>query len=147
MHGRVKRLLDTIHERIVEAFPPQEPPARPAKILSRETALVGHVDKLIGLLSARGYGDRDRLLRKLMEEVGEYCEAIEYANGATRKIEKFDGIDPQAKLKEEISDVVMVALALARIDGHLTADILEVIKEKLGWREAEYQESIKEDDE
>jgi len=124
----------------------KEPPTWSAQITSRETALVRDVDKLIGLLSARGYGDRDRLLRKLMEEVGEYCEAIEYANGSTRKIKKFEGVDPQAKLLEEISDVVMVALALAKLDGRCTADILVVIKEKLGWRETEYQESLKEDD-
>jgi len=109
--------------------------------------LVENVNRLIGLLKDRGYGDRDRLLRKLCEEIGEYCESIEYANGSTRKVQKFNGIDPQTKLNEEISDVVMVALALARVEGLDIQNVLDVIKDKLGQRETEYRESLKGDDE
>lgn len=117
-----------------------------AKFLQNERTrmLVMDVDRLIGLLKDRGYGSRDRLLRKLFEEIGEYCEAIEYSNGSTRKVQKFKGIDPKSKLSEEISDVVMVALALARTEGLDISSVLEIIKEKLGWRETEYRESLKE---
>ena len=103
--------------------------------------LVFKVNNLIGLLASRGYGDRDRLLRKMLEEIGEYAEAVEFKNGATRKLAKFSGQDPHYKLKEEISDVIMVALALARVDGLKIEDIFEVIKEKLSKREDEFVRS------
>lgn len=96
---------------------------------------------LIGLLKNRGYNTRDRLIRKLCEETGEYCEAVELANGATRKLAKYPNVSPQNKLAEEISDVVMVGLALARIEGLMIEDVLDIINRKLGEREEEYQRS------
>lgn len=104
-------------------------------------------NELIGLLKDRGYNTRDRLFRKLSEEVGEYAEAIEFANGATRKVAKFGGkFTPQEKLQEEIADVIMVALALARIEGMRVEDILDTINFKLGERESEYQRSLYEEE-
>lgn len=97
---------------------------------------------LIGLLKDRGYNDRDRLFRKLIEEAGEYAEAMEYERGATRKVAKYQGeTTPKEKLTEEISDVVMVALALARTEGLMIEDVLSIINRKLGEREDEYQRS------
>lgn len=104
--------------------------------------LIVEVNRLIKLLPYRGYGDRDRLLRKLLEEMGEYAEAIEFDNGASRKIEKFKDKDPKEKIKEEISDVIMVALALASCEGLNVEDILEIIISKLSEREKEYQNSL-----
>jgi len=110
----------------------------------RSHELIREVNELIDLVKKRGYGERDRLLRKLLEETGEYCEAIEYAHGATRKIEKFKGISPGEKLVEEIADVTMVALALASIEGASIQNVLEIIRQKLNLRETEYRESLKE---
>lgn len=95
-------------------------------------------DTLIGLLKERGYGSRDRLLRKLMEEMGEYCEAIEFDLGATRKKEKFGDKNPRDMLHEEISDVVMVALALASFEGLTVSNVLENINKKLYAIEKKY---------
>jgi NTP pyrophosphatase (non-canonical NTP hydrolase) len=107
--------------------------------------LVNDVDKLIGLLGERGYGSRDRLFRKLAEETGEYAEAIEYLNGSTRKVAKFAGKEtPEEKLKEEVSDMVMMGLALARVEGMHVKDVLLEIYRKLSLREDEYQKSLKE---
>ena len=89
-------------------------------------------NQLIGLLKNRGYQSRDRLFRKLVEECGEYAEAIELFYGATRKVDK---------LEEEIADVVMVGLALARIEGMTIEDVLNTIILKLSEREDEYQRS------
>lgn len=111
--------------------------------LSDTEMQVNNVNHLLGLLSQRGYGDRDRLFRKLLEEIGEYAEAIEFDNGATRKVKKFQGKDPKAMLKEEISDVIMVALALARAEGFFIEDVLESIETKLSKREQEHQNSKK----
>jgi NTP pyrophosphatase (non-canonical NTP hydrolase) len=110
-----------------------------------EAHLIRSVNKLIGLLKNRNYGDRDRLIRKLLEEMGEYAEAVEFDNGATRKVAKFKGLNSKTKLKEEISDVIMVAFALARFEGYTVEDVLEVIVCKLSKREDEYQKSLKED--
>jgi len=106
--------------------------------------LIRNVNELIDLVKKRGYGDRDRLLRKLLEEIGEYCEAIEYSCGATRKVQKFKGVPPGEKLVEEIADVTMAALVLASIEGTNVQSVLEIIKQKLGLREAEHRESLKE---
>ncbi len=95
------------------------------------------VDKYLALLSLRStWGNRERLFRKTIEELGEYAEAIEYDNGSTAKVRKFEGkVTPQEKLHEEICDVAMMVLALARHDGLKTDDVLRAIHEKLADKE------------
>jgi NTP pyrophosphatase (non-canonical NTP hydrolase) len=107
--------------------------------------LIRNVNELIDLVKKRGYEERDRLLRKLLEEIGEYCEAIEYFHGATRKIQKFKGVSPGEKLVEEIVDVAMAALVLASIEGVNIQSALEIIRLKLDLRETEYKKSLKEE--
>ena len=69
--------------------------------------------------------------------------AIEYANGSTRKVAKLSSeCTPQEKLHEEVSDLVMMGLALARVDGLTIEDVLINIKNKLILREGEYQKSL-----
>lgn len=75
--------------------------------------------------------NRERLFRKLVEELGEYCEAIEFENGSTNKVEKFKDITPDEKLEEEICDVIMMSLALARYEGLNIEKVLENIHNKL----------------
>ena len=101
-------------------------------------SLIENVNDLLLLLQKRGYGSRERMFRKLIEEVGEVAEAIEFDNGATRKMKKFQGQDPKEKLVEEISDVVMAGLALARIEGLVIEDVLRNIEVKLLKREQEH---------
>lgn len=101
---------------------------------------ISKANDLIGLLKDRGFGERDRLFRKLVEEVGEYAEAIEYEQGAERKVAKFEGkVSPKEKLVEEVVDVVIVALALARIEGLRVEGVLGAINSKLGDVEEEFQ--------
>jgi NTP pyrophosphatase (non-canonical NTP hydrolase) len=98
----------------------------------RTQNLILDVQTLINNLENRGFDSRDRLLRKLVEEVGEYCEAIEYFNGSSKKVKKLQDVaTPQEKLKEEIVDVVMMGLALARREELSICDVLEAIKTKL----------------
>jgi NTP pyrophosphatase (non-canonical NTP hydrolase) len=91
------------------------------------------VDKCLELLPKRStWGNRDRLFRKTIEELGEFAEAIEYDNGSTAKVKKFKGkVTPQEKLHEEICDVAMMVLALAFNSGLKTDDVLRTIYEKL----------------
>jgi len=99
-------------------------------------------DKYIDLLEKRGWGNRDRLLRKLMEELGEYAEAVEYDNGSSAKIRKFkDKATSQEKLHEEICDVAMMTLALANNAGLKTNDVLKTIHEKLAEKERIHEET------
>lgn len=99
------------------------------------------LDELIALLEKRGWGARDRLIRKLMEECGEYCEAVEYLNGSSGKVEKFKNkATPQEKLHEEICDVIMMALALAAKDGLKVNDVITKIQTKLYKKEMSYRE-------
>jgi phosphoribosyl-ATP pyrophosphohydrolase len=76
--------------------------------------------------------NRDRLLRKLMEEIGEYCEAVEFENGSTHKVKKFGDANPSDMLEEEVCDIVMMALALARYEGLEIRAVLENVSKKLG---------------
>jgi NTP pyrophosphatase (non-canonical NTP hydrolase) len=112
---------------------------------SDERDLLDDVDYQIHLLRERGYGNRERLFRKLIEEAGEYGEAIEYDNGSTRKKAKFKGEDPKEKLKEEVVDIVMVGLALASIEELCVEDVLDILIDKLALRQKEYEESLKEE--
>lgn len=80
--------------------------------------------------------NRDRLIRKLMEEIGEYCEAVEFENGSTHKVKKFGDANPYDMLEEEVCDIVMMALALARYEGLEIRAILENISKKLGIKRA-----------
>ena len=99
------------------------------------------VDKYIKLLEKRNWGNRDRLLRKLMEELGEYAEAVEYSNGSSAKIRKFAGkVTPEEKLREEICDVAMMVFALANNIGLKTNDVLRIVHEKLAKHERKHQE-------
>jgi len=75
--------------------------------------------------------NRDRLFRKLMEEIGEYAEAIEFENGSTNKKKKFGDVSADDMLEEEICDVVMMALTLARYEGLEIRTVLENISKKL----------------
>lgn len=101
--------------------------------------LLKETNKHIEALKLRGFDDRDRLLRKLQEEAGEYAEAVSYSYGDSRKVRKFDGkISPTEKLQEEVVDLTMIALALANLDGLKVADVLGRINEKLSLREEEY---------
>jgi len=104
--------------------------------------LVQEVNNLIDGLRVRGYTNRDRLLRKMIEEMGEYAEAVEYHNGATRKVKKFKGKDSKKMLREEISDLIMVGFALAKVDGYKIEDVLMSIRDKLSKREAEHQKGL-----
>jgi len=116
----------------------EDPPKRPPK----EMIAVLDTDLYIGLLASRGYGERDRLFRKLVEEMGEYAEAIEFNNGATRKKKKFGDKDPKQMLRGEVVDIIMVGIALARAEGLKVIDILERINEKLSKREKEHQKTL-----
>jgi NTP pyrophosphatase (non-canonical NTP hydrolase) len=106
-----------------------------------ELDLLNNVDWQMNLLRDRGYGDRERLFRKLIEEAGEYGEAIEYDNGSTRKMAKFSGTNPKDKLHEEVVDVVMVGLALAGTEGLKVRDVLEMIVDKLSLRQREHEDN------
>lgn len=98
--------------------------------------LINKVDQLIQNLDKRGWGDKNKLFYKLVEEVGEYSEACSYANGSTAKIAKFkDKATPIQKLHEEIVDVIMMGFALAYQDGLEVEDVLERIAEKLEGKE------------
>ena len=102
-----------------------------------------NIDKINELLQGlldRGYGDRERLFRKLIEEIGEYAEAIEYDNGATRKKEKFKDQDPKELLEEELSDIFMVVLALATCESISVETMVDRIYNKLSKREREHRE-------
>ena len=97
------------------------------------------LNELLALLDNRGWGDKHRLMRKVVEECGEYFEAVEYELGSSGKTKKFKGIaTPIEKLQEEICDVVMMALAVARKDGLSVEDVLDRIKEKLIKKETEF---------
>jgi len=103
------------------------------------------VDEFIGLLRARGWGNRDRLLRKLMEELGEYAEAVEYDNGSTNKVKKLkDVCTPQEKLQEEICDVAMMTFALARDAGLEVNEVLIRVWQKLAKHQKNYEKSLTE---
>lgn len=103
------------------------------------------LDDLIVLLDKRGWGNKDRLFRKLIEECGEYAEAIEFENGSSGKVKKFkDKATPQQKLHEEICDVIMMALALAHKDGLSVDEVLKTIYKKLYEKEAAHQAKLKE---
>lgn len=103
------------------------------------------LDELIALLDKRGWGDKNRLFRKLIEECGEYAEAIEYENGSSGKVKKLkDKATPQQKLHEEICDVIMMALALAHKDGLSVDDVLKTIHKKLYEKETAHQAKLKE---
>lgn len=75
--------------------------------------------------------NRDRLFRKLIEEIGEYAEAIEFENGSTNKKKKFGDVSADDMLEEEICDVVMMALALARYEGLNIRTVLKNVSKKL----------------
>jgi NTP pyrophosphatase (non-canonical NTP hydrolase) len=94
--------------------------------------LVFEVEDLIRNLRERGFDNRDRLFRKLVEETGEYAEAIEYNNGSTKKVEKFkDKETPSEKLEEEIVDIFMITLALGQIERLSMAEMLKRLRDKL----------------
>ena len=87
--------------------------------------LYDDVDKIIN----RYEDDRNSLFIKLLEEIGEYAEAIEYEKGVKRKVDKFD-VSPEEKLREEIADVLLIVLALGKQEGLNLKDLLERIKGK-----------------
>lgn len=88
--------------------------------------------ELIDNLISRGFDTRERLFRKLAEEVGEVAESIEYCNGSTRKVEKFKGkATPKEKLNEEIIDVFIVVIALGRVEGLSISDMIDGLVKKL----------------
>jgi NTP pyrophosphatase (non-canonical NTP hydrolase) len=94
------------------------------------------VRRALGKLAERGYGGRERLQRKMAEELGEYAEAIEYFNGATRKVAKFkDKVSPEEKLCEEAVDMLMIACAIVQAEGIDIFDALEAVAAKLDERE------------
>lgn len=83
-------------------------------------------------LADRGYGTRERIMRKLAEELGEYAEAIEYKRGSTNKTRKFAGkATPEEKLREEACDLVMMSLAAARAEGINIIEACRIVAEKL----------------
>jgi len=97
------------------AFPIENPADH---LCTEEFRALRKLEAQLASLAERGYGDRDRILRKLAEELGEYAEAIEYLMGASRKVKKFSGIvSPKEKLQEEAVDLVMMAFAAARAEG------------------------------
>jgi NTP pyrophosphatase (non-canonical NTP hydrolase) len=100
--------------------------------LNDQVELTEEVEDLIANLRERGYDNRDRLFRKLVEETGEYAEAIEYNNGSTKKVEKFKGkATPQEKLEEEIVDIFMIAVALGQLEGLRLPEMLKRLRDKL----------------
>lgn len=76
-------------------------------------------------------GNKNRILRKAMEELGEYCEALEYADGSKGKAKKLAPATPQEKCREEVVDVVMMGLALAKTEGLTVEEVLEAIRTKI----------------
>jgi NTP pyrophosphatase (non-canonical NTP hydrolase) len=94
--------------------------------------IIEEVEKLIRNLRERGYDNKERLFRKLIEEIGEYAEAIEYENGVTKKVEKLRAkATPKEKLQEEIVDVFMITLALGQIEGLSAYEMFRRVGEKL----------------
>lgn len=84
-------------------------------------------------LAERGFGTRERIQRKLAEELGEYSEAVEYHLGSTDKKRKFgrQGVSPGEKLREEACDLVMMSLAAAQAEGLDVVDVCRIIADKL----------------
>ena len=89
------------------------------------------IDYEIRDIRRRGLHGRDKLFRKLSEEVGEYAEAIELLYGNKRKVEKFLGLNSMDRLRDEITDVIMIALCLAEIDGLGVDRVLDSVLEKI----------------
>ena len=113
-------------------------------LVTAEYRVVHQLDSLIDNLLQRIGTDRNRILRKIMEELGEYAEALEYHNGCSRKKAKFkDGPTPKEKLHEEIADLVMVVLALAKLEGLGTVDVGQMIVDKLSRRKREHEEKVR----
>jgi len=101
-------------------------------------SILADVEYYITLLRLRGFNSRDRLLRKLMEEAGEYAEAMEYNDGSTRKVAKFKGENPAEMLKGEATDLIIIALALASIEGLNIRTALQGVVDKLTIRQTEF---------
>jgi len=94
--------------------------------------LIKDIEKLISNFKVNGYDDRERLFRKLVEEVGEYSEAIEYNHGSPNKMNKFKDIaTSKEKLQEEIIDVLVITLALGNIEELNIYEMLKRVKNKL----------------
>lgn len=79
---------------------------------------------------SRFKNSKKSLFIKLMEEIGEYAEVIKYDDGDKRKLEKFNNVDVLEKFQEEIADILLIVLALARKDGLDLTGVLKKIKEK-----------------
>lgn len=115
--------------------------------MAREYLTVRRLDELIKNLLQRIGTDRNRILRKIMEELGEYAEALEYNNGCSRKAKKFEGgPTPREKLREEIADLFMVVVALARLEGLGILDVGEIVVDKLSKRKREHEKKTSQAD-
>lgn len=113
-------------------------------IFNKEKSIIKQTEFLIHDLKNRGFNSRDRLFRKLVEELGEYAEAIEYNNGSTRKKAKFKNkATPKQKLQEEIVDIFMVTIALAYIEDLSIIEMLKKIIDKLGERKKEHDNRVR----
>ena len=87
---------------------------------------------------------RDWLLRKLMEELGEYCDAVNLDEGESkRKLRKYgvldrnDVIDSQKwdevtrkQITEEVTDIFYVALRILRLEKVSVETALSTVRSK-----------------
>lgn len=99
--------------------------------------MIDDLENSLELLFKRGWRDKDKLFKKIVEEIGEYSEALTFEAGATRKVAKYKGIFPKDKCREEICDVLMMALALAKMEDFTVLEALEAVNDKLKEREKE----------
>lgn len=84
------------------------------------------------LFNRWGKSTTERLFRKLVEETGEYSEALSYKAGNSGKVKKFEGgPTPDEKITEEIADVFLVAVCLAWAHGLSVTELFKLSCDKL----------------
>jgi len=91
---------------------------------------------------------RDFLIRKLIEEAGEYCEAVTLDQGDnTRKLTKFGCLDKNnvvdygklnkittEKLHEESTDIMYIAMRIARLEKVSIEEMIERVNLKKDYK-------------
>ena len=96
---------------------------------------IGYLTEELKLLASRrfrGKDGKDRILRNLMEELGEYAEAVEYSLGSSDKMRKFDGkVTPAEKLREESLNLLMLAFAAVRAEDINIVEACQMVADQL----------------
>lgn len=81
----------------------------------------------------KNYNSITRKALKLCEECGEVAEAVFAFKGNKKKIKKIEaeGQTPVDRITEEVGDVIVVALGVAKIAGVEPFKVIEYATEKL----------------